>query len=111
MKARASELKAQERRGRAADKAAADEADVLAKIAQMPDADRALAEKVHEVVTRVAPQLAPKLYYGQPGYAQDGKVVCFFRSGQMDRLRYSTSASARRQVSTSLMACGRRPTP
>lgn len=87
---RAAELKAQSRRARAADRAAADEADVLAKIAQMPDDDRALAERVHRVVTGAAPDLAPKLYYGQPGYARGGKVVCFFRSGRADGLRYST---------------------
>jgi len=90
MKQRAAELKAQERRARDADKAAADEADVLAKIAEMPQEDRALAERVHAIVTTAAPQLAPRLYYGQPGYARDGKVLCFFRSGQMDKERYST---------------------
>ncbi|WP_432564441.1 DUF1801 domain-containing protein [Kineococcus sp. SYSU DK003] len=90
IKQRASELKTQSRRARTVNKAAADEADVLAKIAQMPADDRALAEHVHQVVTQAAPDLAPKLYYGQPGYARGGKVVCFFRSGQMDKLRYST---------------------
>ncbi|MCC2307534.1 iron chaperone [Cellulomonas chengniuliangii] len=90
MKERAAELKAEARRTRNADKAAADEADVLAKIAEMPEEDRALAERVHSIVTTAAPELAPKLYYGQPGYARDGKVLCFFRSGQMDKERYST---------------------
>jgi uncharacterized protein YdhG (YjbR/CyaY superfamily) len=90
MKERAAELKAQARRGRGTDKGAADEADVLAKIAEMPESDRALAERVHAVVTAAAPELAPKLYYGQPAYARKGKVVCFFRSGQMDKERYST---------------------
>lgn len=90
VKERAAELKTQGRRGRAAEKAAADEAALLAKIAEMPDSDRALAERVHEIVTTVAPDLAPKLYYGQPGYARDGKPLCFFRSGQMDKERYST---------------------
>jgi uncharacterized protein YdhG (YjbR/CyaY superfamily) len=90
MKERAAELKADARRARAADRAAADEADVLAKIATMPQEDRALAERVHSIVTTAAPELAPKLYYGQPGYSRDGKVVCFFRSGQMDKERYST---------------------
>ncbi|NDL59503.1 DUF1801 domain-containing protein [Phytoactinopolyspora sp. XMNu-373] len=90
IKERAAELKAQARRGRGKDKAAADEADVLAKIAQMPESDRVLAERVHAIVTAAAPELAPKLYYGQPGYARKGKVVCFFRSGQMDKERYST---------------------
>jgi uncharacterized protein YdhG (YjbR/CyaY superfamily) len=90
MKERAAELKAQARSGRGTGKAAADEADLLAKIAQMPESDRALAERVHAIVTSVAPELAPRLYYGQPGYAKKGKVVCFFRSGQMDKERYST---------------------
>jgi uncharacterized protein YdhG (YjbR/CyaY superfamily) len=90
MKERAAELRSATRRGRGAAKAAADETDVLAKIAEMPASDRALAERVHTVVTTVAPDLAPKLYYGQPGYARYGKVVCFFRSGQMDKKRYST---------------------
>lgn len=90
MKDRAAELRAEARRGRGADKAAADKAAVLAKIAEMPAADRALAERVHALVTAAAPELAPKLYYGQPAYARKGKVVCFFRSGQMDKERYST---------------------
>ena len=90
MKARAKELRDDAKRSKAADKAAADEADVLAKIAQMPDGDREMAERIHAIVADVAPRLSPKLYYGQPGYARDGKVVCFFRSGQMDKERYST---------------------
>ncbi|MGW0252060.1 iron chaperone [Nocardia goodfellowii] len=90
VKERAAELRAQARRGRGKDKAAADEAEVLAKIAQMPESDRALAERVHAIVTAAAPELAPKLYYGQPAYARNGKVVCFFRSGEADKERYST---------------------
>lgn len=90
MKERAAELKTQSRRRTAADKAAADAADVRAKIEQMPESDRALAERVHTIVTSVAPELLPKLYYGQPAYARKGKVVCFFRSGQMDKEPYST---------------------
>jgi uncharacterized protein YdhG (YjbR/CyaY superfamily) len=90
MKVRAAELKTEAKRARRAEKAAADEADVLAKIAKMPDGDRQMAERVHTIVTTTAPELAPKLYYGQPRYARDGKVVCFFRSGQLDKERYST---------------------
>ena len=90
IKARAAELKTEAKRARGAEKAAADAADVLAKIAEMPDGDRELAERVHSIVATVAPELAPKLYYGQPGYARGGKVVCFFRSGQLDKERYST---------------------
>ncbi|GAB3457379.1 DUF1801 domain-containing protein [Kineococcus endophyticus] len=89
-KERAAEQKTQARRAKAADRAAADAADVLAKIAAMPDGDRALAERLHRTVAEVAPDLAPKVYYGQPGWARGGKVVCFFRSGQGDKLRYST---------------------
>lgn len=90
MKERAAELKAEAKRAKGAEKAAAEEAELLAKIAQMPDGDREMAERVHQIVARVAPGLAPKLYYGQPGYARGGKVVVFFRSGQMDKERYST---------------------
>ncbi|CAH0171136.1 MULTISPECIES: DUF1801 domain-containing protein [unclassified Microbacterium] len=90
MKQRAAELKADAKRAKGAAKAAAEKAEQLAKIAQMPDGDREMAERLHEIVESVAPDLAPKLYYGQPGYARDGKVVVFFRSGQMDKERYST---------------------
>jgi uncharacterized protein YdhG (YjbR/CyaY superfamily) len=89
MKERAAELKAAGRRGGSSKKAAAEEADLLAKIAAMPEPDRALAERVHAVVTAAAPELAPKLWYGQPAWALDGKVLCFFRSGQADKVRYS----------------------
>lgn len=90
MKERAAELKADAKRAKGAEKAAAEEAELLAKIAQMPDGDREMAERVHQIVSSVAPDLAPKLYYGQPGYARGGKPVVFFRSGQMDKERYST---------------------
>ncbi|GAB4083514.1 DUF1801 domain-containing protein [Myceligenerans cantabricum] len=90
IKERAAELKAQGRAGKAAEKAAANEAALLAKIAEMPEPDRSLAERVHAIVTACAPDLEPKLYYGQPGYARKGKVLCFFRSGQGDKERYST---------------------
>ena len=94
IKDRAQELKTQAKRSKSTDKAAAkaaaDEADLLAKIAKMPEGDRQMAERLHGIVADVAPDLAPKLYYGQPGYARKGKVLCFFRSGQMDKERYST---------------------
>jgi uncharacterized protein YdhG (YjbR/CyaY superfamily) len=90
MKQRAEELKAEAERGRRGGKAAADEADALARIAEMPEPDRGLAERVHAMVTTVAPDLSPKLYYGQPAYARGKKVVCFFRSGQADGEPYST---------------------
>ncbi|MFF2773122.1 DUF1801 domain-containing protein [Streptomyces bacillaris] len=90
IKSRAAELKTEAKRAKAADKAAADAADVLAKIAEMPDGDRELAERLHAIVAEVAPGLSPKLYYSQPGYARNGKVVVFFRSGQVDKVRYST---------------------
>ncbi|GGS63671.1 hypothetical protein GCM10010156_23400 [Planobispora rosea] len=90
VKERAAELKTDARRGRGAGRAAADERDVLAKIAEMAPADRALAERIHAIVTAAAPQLRPKLWYGQPAYARAGKVVCFFRSGQADKEPYST---------------------
>ncbi|MDM4719014.1 DUF1801 domain-containing protein [Micromonospora sp. WMMA1363] len=90
MKGRAAELTSEARRSKSADKAAADERDVLAKIGDMAPPDRAVAERLHAIVTETAPDLAPKLWYGQPAYARGGKVVCFFRSGQVDKERYST---------------------
>jgi hypothetical protein len=90
MKARAAELKSDARRGKAADKAAADKASMTEKIAAMPQPDRDMAERLDRLVADVAPDLLPKLYYGQPGWSKDGKVVVFFRSGQGDKERYST---------------------
>ncbi|MCX5257254.1 DUF1801 domain-containing protein [Streptomyces canus] len=90
MKERAQEVKASARRGSRADKAAEDEAAVVAKIAEMEDADRAMAERIHAVVKASAPGLAPKLWYGMPAYAEDGKVVCFFQSAQKFNARYAT---------------------
>ena len=66
------------------------EADVLAKIAAMPAADRALAEKIHAIVKANAPDLLPKTYYGMPAYARDGKVVCFFQAADKFKARYAT---------------------
>ena len=90
MKARSAELKAEAKRGKAADKAAADEASVLEKIANMAEPDRGMAERLMALVADAAPELLPKLYYGQPGWAKAGKVVVFFRSGLGDKERYST---------------------
>ncbi|MGW6530851.1 iron chaperone [Streptomyces venezuelae] len=90
MKDHAKELKAATRRGTRADKAAEAERDVLAKIAEMEDSDRIMAERVHAVVTAHAPALAPKLWYGMPAYALDGKVVCFFQSAAKFKARYAT---------------------
>ncbi|MDD9207519.1 DUF1801 domain-containing protein [Georgenia sp. 10Sc9-8] len=69
---------------------ASDEADVLAKIELMVEPDRSIAERIHAVVTSNAPDLSPKLWYGQPAYARKGKVLCFFRSGHDDGEPYST---------------------
>lgn len=90
MKERAAELRADARSGKAAEKAAAEEKTFLEKIAAMPQPDRGMAERLHAIVTDVAPGLSPKLYYGQPGWAKAGKVVVFFRSGLGDKERYST---------------------
>jgi hypothetical protein len=90
MKERAAELKTEAKRGRAADKAEAEKADMLEKIAGMPQPDRGMAERIHAIVGDVAPELAPKLYYGQPAWTSGGKPVVFFRSGQQDKDRYST---------------------
>ncbi|HEY3334485.1 MAG TPA: DUF1801 domain-containing protein [Candidatus Limnocylindrales bacterium] len=87
MRERAKEQKAAARRG--ADDATA-LADVLAKIAEMPAADRAIAERIHALITSTAPNLAPRTWYGQPAYAKDGKVVCFFQASAKFKTRYST---------------------
>ncbi|MCB5165824.1 DUF1801 domain-containing protein [Streptomyces bambusae] len=89
MKERARELRTTARRGAKAPKADA-EADVLAKIAEMAEPDRVLAERVHAIVKASAPALAPKLWYGMPAYARDGKVVCFFQSAEKFKSRYAT---------------------
>lgn len=89
MKERAAELRKEASSGRG-NKAAAAELDVLSKIAEMAAPDRAVAERIHAIVTATAPELSPKLWYGQPAYARKGRVVCFFRSGHADRERYST---------------------
>ncbi|GAB7110303.1 DUF1801 domain-containing protein [Streptomyces phaeofaciens JCM 4814] len=90
MKERSKELKASARRGSRADKAAQDEAAVLAKIAEMQESDRSMAERIHAVIKAGAPDLAPKLWYGMPAYAKGGKVVCFFQSAQKFGARYAT---------------------
>lgn len=89
IKERAAELKKEAKRGRG-NKAAAEELDVLSKMAEMEPSDRAVAERIHAIVATNAPELAPKLWYGQPAYARKGKVVCFFRSGHVDKEPYST---------------------
>jgi uncharacterized protein YdhG (YjbR/CyaY superfamily) len=89
MRERAQELKAGARRGPRAGKADG-ESDVLAKIAEMPEADRAMAERLHAIVKVSAPALSPRTWYGMPAYAKDGKVVCFFQSAQKFKTRYAT---------------------
>ena len=89
IKERAQEMKAAARRGPRADQANG-ATDVLAKIAEMPEPDRAMAERLHAVITSSAPALSPKLWYGMPAYAKDGKVVCFFQSAQKFNTRYAT---------------------
>ena len=71
-------------------KAEATEADVLAKIAEMPPSDRAMAKKVHAIVKASAPDLEPRTWYGMPAYAKNGKVVCFFQSAEKFKSRYAT---------------------
>lgn len=66
------------------------EADVLEKIAEMPEPDRSMAERIHALVTATAPELEPRTWYGMPAYAKDGKVVCFFQSGAKFKTRYAT---------------------
>ena len=88
MKERAHELKAAARRAPRAAKADGDSA-VLAKIAEMTEPDRVLAERLHAIIKASAPALSPTTWYGMPAYAQDGKVVCFFQSAQKFKTRYA----------------------
>jgi len=87
MKERANELKAE---ARAQKDKAAGERDVLAKIAEMAEPDRALAERLHALITARAPDLSPKTWYGMPAYAKDGTVVCYFTPAQKFNSRYAT---------------------
>ncbi|MFI9557198.1 iron chaperone [Nonomuraea endophytica] len=89
MKDHAKELKTTARRSEA-EKAAEAVRDVLAKIAEMKDEDRALAERVHAIITASAPALAPKLWYGMPAYALNGKLVCHFQPAEKFKSRYAT---------------------
>jgi uncharacterized protein YdhG (YjbR/CyaY superfamily) len=81
MRERAQEVKAAARHG---------ESDVLAKIAEMPERDRAMAERLHAIIKASAPALSPRTWYGMPAYAKDGNVVCFFQSAQKFKTRYAT---------------------
>src|SRR5437868_11810428 len=89
MKEHLQEQKAAARRGPRADKADGESA-VLAKIAAMPGPDRALGERLHAIIKASAPVLTPRLWYGMPAYAKDGKVVCFFQNAQKFKMRYAT---------------------
>ena len=88
MKERTRELKAEARRGGAGK--ADGESDVLAKIAEMPEPDRAMAERLHAIIKASAPALAPRTWYGMPAYAKDGKVLCFFTPASKFKERYAT---------------------
>lgn len=91
MRARAEELKAEASRSKGSKKARAQgEADLLEKIAEMAEPDRSMANRLHEIITATAPDLWPKTWYGMPAYARDGKVICFFQSGEKFKSRYST---------------------
>jgi len=89
MKDRVEEMRAEARRGAKGGKADA-ESDVLAKIAALPQPDRAMAERLHAIVKANAPTLAGRTWYGMPAYAKDGNVVCFFQSAQKFKTRYAT---------------------
>ncbi len=89
MKARADELKATGRRGTRAAKADG-ESEVLAKIAEMPEPDRVMAERLHALIKATVPDLSPRTWYGMPAYAKDGNLICFFRSAQKFKTRYAT---------------------
>jgi uncharacterized protein YdhG (YjbR/CyaY superfamily) len=87
MRERARELKAE---AKSRDARAEGERDLLAKIAEMPAPDRAMAERLHELISAAAPDLAPKTWYGMPAYARDGKLVCFFKAAAKFNSRYAT---------------------
>ena len=87
MKEHAKELKAE---ANATRDRAAGESDLLAKIAEMKEPDRAMARRLHEIISATAPALTPRTWYGMPAYARDGKVVCFFQSAQKFKSRYAT---------------------
>ncbi|MEU6429898.1 DUF1801 domain-containing protein [Microbispora sp. NPDC046973] len=86
MKERAKELKTGARRGAKADT----ESEVLAKIAEMPEPDRVIAERLHAVIKESVPALTPKLWYGMPAYARNGKMICFFQPAAKFKARYAT---------------------
>jgi len=86
---RAKEIKAQAKRGPGADRELGLK-DVIDKIAGMPDADRVIAERIHAIVSKTAPDLVPRTYYGMPAYARDGKIVCFFQPASKFKVRYAT---------------------
>jgi uncharacterized protein YdhG (YjbR/CyaY superfamily) len=87
MKERAAELRAE---GKGGKKKADDLTALLDKLAELPDADRVMGERIHAIVTRVAPHLDPKTWYGMPAYARDGKVVCFYKPASKFDSRYAT---------------------
>lgn len=87
MQERAKELKAE---ARANKNRAVGESDLLAKIGEMPEPDRAIATRLHEIITANAPDLFPKTWYGMPAYARDGKIVCFFQGAEKFNTRYAT---------------------
>ena len=89
MRERARELKAEGRGGARARKGS-EEGDVLAKLAAMAAPDRAMGERLHAIIKASAPELSPKLWYGMPAYAKDGKVVCFFQDARKFKSRYAT---------------------
>jgi hypothetical protein len=90
MRERANEVRSAARRGSRATKADG-ESDVMAKIAEMPEHDRDIAERLHAIIKAAGPELSPKTWYGMPAYAgKDGKVVCFFQSGHRFKTRYAT---------------------
>jgi uncharacterized protein YdhG (YjbR/CyaY superfamily) len=91
MQERARELKAEARRGPRAKKNGADgEREVLAKIAEMAEPDRSMAERLHAIIKAAAPALSPRLWYGMPAYAREGNVVCFFQDAAKFKARYAT---------------------
>ena len=110
MREHAAEVKAsRSRSGKAAKEE--DAKAVVAKIADMDDADRVIAEKLHEIITTTAPELAPKLWYGMPAYARDGKVVCVFQDARKFKYLVRRALASRTRPTSTTARCGRRRSP
>ena len=107
MKESARERKAEARRGGRRTRRTV-KRDVLAKIAEMPEPERAMAERIHAIVKASAPDISPKTWYGMPAYAKDGKVICFFKAADEVQVQVLDPRLRRRTRDSTTAPCGRR---